>query len=196
MDQSRLEALLGRSLKPVEATNLDLYLEISKESLEDLLCMTVTEVGEDADYTTRTFVARDGYSSVFTGILHDVMEVKLGDSISEPDTYRMSFWDDRNMAFSNSIVFDDKLCGQQVEVTAKWGFVKYPSDLQRLWAQLFTQTSSKYVANRVSKKRVEDFQIDFVTNLTQDQQFMQDNARAISKYRMCDIGEIRHGRNL
>lgn len=42
LTQEKLEAYLGRSLTAVELNNLDLYLNLAKLRLEDLLCITLT----------------------------------------------------------------------------------------------------------------------------------------------------------
>jgi hypothetical protein len=85
-------------------------------------------------------------------------------------------------------------CGNVV-VTAYWGFDGIPSDLKKLWAELFADTSAKYVAGgQVASKQVEDFRITFNTDAgTDDENFLDSNQRVIRKYSLCTIGDIRHG---
>jgi hypothetical protein len=77
MTRAKLESLLGRSLTPNEVTNLTLYLDIATDSLEDMLCMSLT-----TETSTREFEAREGYSTLFTGAFTDVSEVTV-DAYSE-----------------------------------------------------------------------------------------------------------------
>lgn len=193
MSQSELEALLGRSLTPTEITNFDTYLEIAKENLEELLCISLDyqDTSGEPEKTTQTFDIRDGYRTVFTGIFTELTEVKVDGTVIED--YHVAFWDKRSNPYYNSIVLDD--CdGKEVEITGYWGFDSLPSDLQLLWAQAFANVSKKYVAGggNVKSKQVEDFRITY-GDLTDDEAFTSANARTIRKYSLCNIGYIRHG---
>lgn len=193
MTQAQLEALLGRSLTPREVSNLDQYLEIANESLEELLCISLDvnpDGSGDPEESTLTFDVREGYSTVFTGIFTEVMEVKVDGNVTED--YYPAFWDKRSSSFYNSIVLNYP--GKTVEITGYWGFSKIPSDLQLLWAQLFVNVSKKYTAGsaNIRNKKVEDFSISY-GELTDDETFLNANKRAISKYSLCNIGYVLHG---
>jgi hypothetical protein len=188
MNQSELQALLGRPLTSTEVANRELYLDIARGSLEELLCMPIDcrNVVE-----SRVFDIRDGYSTVFTDIFTEVDEVKV-DGVATTE-YHPAFWDKRSNAYYNSIVLDD--CGgSTVEITATWGFDEVPSDLKQLIAQLFANVSKKYQpgADNVRRKAVEDFSV-WYGELSDDEVFMNANRRTIQKYRMCDIGYVIHG---
>jgi hypothetical protein len=188
MKQTELEALLGRPLTPTEASNRKLYLEIAKESLEQLLCISLC----DDEDETRTFDIREGYSTVFTDIFTELTAVQF-DGVATTDYYP-AFWDKRNNPYYNSIVLDD--CGgSTISITGAWGFSEIPSDLKLLWAQLFANVSKKYTAGggNIKSKRVEDFSITY-GDLTDDEVFLSANARTIQKYSMCNTGYIRHGK--
>lgn len=187
MTQAKLEALLGRSLTPREVTNLQLYLDIAKESLEELLCLSLCDEGD----TTRVFNVREGYSTVFTDIFTELSEVKVDGTVTTD--YYPAFWDKRSNAYYNSIVLDD--CNvTEVEITGFWGFDEVPNDLQLLWAQSFANVSKQYKAGagNVKSKQVEDFRISY-GDLTDDEVFMNANSRIIKKYSMCNIGYVKHG---
>jgi hypothetical protein len=187
MDESELEALLGRPLTPTENTNFDLYLDISKESLEELLCISLDSVSE-----TRTFDVREGYSTVFTGIFTEITEVRLDGNVTTD--YYPAFWDKRSSAYYNSIVLGKKRA-KEVEITGFWGFGSIPADLKLLWAQLFANVSKKYSPgnDNIRRKAVEDFSL-WLGDLTDDQAFINANARTIKKYSMCNIGYMLHGK--
>lgn len=194
MSQSELEALLGRSLTQREVTNLDLYLDIAKESLEELLCISLdtnpdTSGGKDSE--TRSFDVREGYSTVFTDIFSEIEEVKV-DGVTTTGYYP-AFWDKRSGDYFNSIVLDCRTA-ESVEITGCWGFETLPGDLQLLWAQQFAIVSKKYKAGagNVKSKQVEDFRISY-GDLTDDQVFLNDNRRIIKKYSMCNIAHVLHG---
>jgi len=195
MDQTQLEALLGRPLTSMEASNLELYLEIAQESLEELLCISLDSAPDDSTdpaEETRTFDIREGYSTVFTDIFAEISEVSV-DGVTTTDYYP-AFWDKRNSPYYNSIVLDG-CSGKTISITGYWGFDELPSDLKLLLAQLFANTSKKYVAggDNVKSKQVEDFRITY-GDLTDDQTFLNTNARTIQKYSMCNIGYVRHGK--
>jgi hypothetical protein len=190
MTQEDLEALLGRPLTPIEVENLDLYLEIAEESLEDLLCTNITK----EDDATRVFEPRENYHTVWTGVFRNITSVKVGGETLETDAYYPTQFDSKNGSWFNSIVFDSFPKGE-VEVTADWGFDPYPADLKRLLAQLFANTSKAYTnSGVVTEKQVEDFRIRFAEDSgTDDENFIDSNRRVINKYSLCDVQTIRHG---
>jgi hypothetical protein len=188
MKQSKLEALLGRSLIAREVTNLTLYLDISKEAIQELLCMYI-ECGGYQE--ARTYEPREGYSTVFTDIFTNIEEVKVDDVAVTG--YHEAFFDKRNGDFYNSIVFTESLDGTEtIEITADWGFNKIPDDLARLWAQMFAIVSKKRATGSVKSKQVEDFRITY-GDLSDEELFEKDNHLTIKKYKMCDIGYVKHG---
>lgn len=187
MNKSDLETLLGRSLTPRESAGCNKYLEIAKAQLQELLCISlVRESGE------RTFTARDGYNTLFTGIFIEVSGVTVNGETIDPSKYHLSFFGDRNKGFYNSIVFDDKLYGQTVVVNAQWGFNTLPSDLGMFLAELFALAAKPKKTGSVKSKRVEDFQITY-GDKTDMGQLIADNDLVVSKYGMCDIYGTRHG---
>lgn len=195
MSQSELEALLGRSLTPREVANRELYLEIAKESLEELLCISLdsqddTSGSGDEEYT-QTFDIREGYSTVFTDIFTELTEVKVDGKVTTD--YHVAFWDKRSNAYYNSIVLDG-IKGSEAEITGFWGFDTIPKDLQLLWAQAFANVSKTYNAGagNVKSKQVEDFRVTY-GELSDDDVFLDANKRTISKYSMCNIGYVLHG---
>ncbi len=193
MTQEELETLLGRPLTSNEVNNLDTYLDIAKESLEDLLCMPIDLQGDtsDDDEYTQVFDIREGYSTVFTGIFTEITEVKIDSVVT--DNYYPAFWDKRSNPYYNSIILD-YCSGKEVEVTGVWGFISLPSDIQLLWAQLFANVSKRYVpgTDNVQRKAVEDFSI-WLGDLTDDETFLNANQRIIGKYSLCNIGYVLHG---
>lgn len=191
MDKTNLEALLGRPLTSKEDTNLDLYIDIAKESLENLLCISLNHEEDESD--TQTYEIRCGYRTVFTDIFTEINTVKVDGVELQADEYHVAQWDKRSGTWFNSIVFEELQTAELVEIDAAWGFTTMPSDLQMLWAQLFAVVSKKYTTGSVKSKKVEDFSITY-GDLTDDQVFMQANDRTIRKYRVCDMGQIRHGR--
>lgn len=194
MNEAQVAALLGRPLTTTENTNFDLYLEIAKESLEELLCISL-DVNPDGsgapELETQTFDVREGYSTVFTGIFTSLTEVKVDGTVTTD--YYPAFWDKRNNSYYNSIVLDD--CDvAEVEITGYWGFDQTPADLQLLWAQLFANVSKKYSAGggNVKRKDVRNFSITY-GDLTDDEAFTSANARTINKYSLCNVGYVLHG---
>lgn len=185
MNQAQLEALLGRSLTPREATNRRLYLDIAREEIESLMCISLCCNDSEA----RTFEPREGMSTVFTGIFTDIEEVRV-DGTVVTDYYK-AFWDNRNGSFYNSIVFATPQ-SSEVEIEASWGFDNIPSDLKRLWTQMFAVVSKKRTVSHVKSKKVEDFSVTY-TDESDIEAFARDNAVTIRKYSMCTIGDVRHG---
>lgn len=189
MTQAKLESLLGRSLTPNEVTNLTLYLDIATDSLEDMLCMSLT-----TETSTREFEAREGYSTLFTGAFTDVSEVTVDESVIDESQYKFRQWNKSNAEWFNSIVFNYPQSGT-VKVTADWGFGDcMPNDLQLLLARSFDQISKSNTSQgSIQSKQVEDFRITYRNDVTQRDQFLMDNGLIIQKYSLCNIGNIQHG---
>ena len=187
LSKTQLEALLGRSLTARESASCSSYLEIAEEQLEELLCISLAQ-----DSGERTFTSRDGYSTLFTGIFAEVSSVTINGEVVDPSEYYLSFFDNRNKSFYNSIVFNTKLTGQEVVVNADWGFNKLPADLGQLLAQLFALAAKKKTNTSVKKKTVRNFSIENGTQ-TDMQVLLDNNDIVVSKYGMCDITEVRHG---
>lgn len=197
-DEARMAALLGRPLSTVETTNFDLYLDIAAESLEDLLCTTLEDhTGE------RFFDTRKGYSTAFVDIFRSVSEVKIDGEVIDAENYSLRQWDKRSGSWYNSLVFDDKFtCNGELAITAEWGFetssgydTDWPTDLQTLLAGLFDLITKKNKLNgSISSKQVEDFRISFNTAVDLDIEFQNKYRMAISKYSLCNIGNVQHGK--
>lgn len=195
MDKEEISALLGRPLTTVEDTNFDLYLEIAYQNIEEIICTGVIDITE-----TRVFDTRNGYSTAFVDIFHSISEVKLDGDVTTSYTVRQ--WDKRNASWYNSLVFDEMLTGQELEVTADWGFPpvsdasSLPADLQMVLAQLFALISKKNKYDgTIQSKQVEDFRISFKSDVDLDEQFFSTYSKTISKYSLCDIPNVQHGRS-
>lgn len=188
MTQEKLKALLGRPLTPTEVANLASYLEIATEAAQSLLCMNLA-----ATPGTRAFLIREGYSTVFTDLFKTVSSVKVDGETISSSKYYAAFWDNRNLSYNNSLVFDS-LSGKEVEITADFGFNPLPFDLQQLLARAYAQSVAPTAKKNVDVKRkdVRNFSVTF-GDLTTDDVFMRDNAAVINKYSLCNIGYIRHG---
>lgn len=190
MDANEISALLGRPLTTVETTNFDLYLKIANESLEQLIC---TAYCDDSD--PKTYTARAGYTTQFTDIFTDVDEVTIdGTTIDESD-YSLRQWNRANASWYNSIVFNRKLVkGEEISVSASWGFDKLPSDLKLVIAGLFDLITKKNKADgSVQSKQVEDFRITFNADVDLDTEFYTKYHKILSKYSLCDIGNVQSG---
>lgn len=189
ISQSKLELLLGRSLTTAETAAFSTYLSIATETLEDILGYSLQNVTEE-----REFDARENYRTLFTGVFNNLDEVTLDDEEIDSTEYSSRQWDKRNGDWYNSIVFDEPQCGV-LTVSADWGFGNcMPNDLQLLLARLFNQISESNNSNGlVESKQVEDFRISYRTDVTQQDQFIADNASTLKKYQISDIGEIQSG---
>lgn len=192
LTQSEVEAYLGRSLTSKEATNFNNNYDTAQEILESLLCISLDTRAKNAPAKTYEFDARDGYSTVFTGIFQSPTAVTVNGKTKT--NYTPKFWDNRNTDVYNSIVFDKPLRHKDtVAVTALWGYETLPNDLGRLLSQMISIVGSKHSTKGVKSKRVEDFSISYMENSETDK-FIDDNAVTIQKYGMCHIGEFRSGR--
>lgn len=188
MNQSTLEALLGRSLTPIEVTNLTLYLDIANESLDDLLCTLLGSVKEERYYDVRA-----GYKTVFVDILTATHDVKLnGNAVTD---YELRQWDRRDGSWYNSLVFDNALSEDDVvSVVADWGFATTPNDMNVLLAGLFDLVTKKSKVNAgISSKQVEDFRITFNVDNDLDDEFYNKYRKTISKYSQCQIPNVQSG---
>ena len=182
MTQAQLEALLGRPLTPVEVTNLDLYLEIAYQRLEELTCLNLKSSSED-----RTYGIRKEMSTVFTDLFTEIESVKV-DGVTVTD-FQPRQWDKRNANWYNSIILN--MTGKEVTINADWGICSV--DLKLLVAKLFALVGTMNTTNgNIKSKRVEDFTITFYDNTVFDQ-FLLDNSATINKYSICSIGDVQNG---
>lgn len=188
MTKEELSALLGRPLTPTEDTSFDLYLKIAKQNLGDLLCMDICKSEEP-----KVFEAREGYSTVFTDVFREVDTVKVNGE--ETTDYSKRQWDRRSASWYNSIVFTKCLdAGDEVEITASWGFDKIPSDLQLVLAGLFDLITKKNKQDgTIQSKQVEDFRITLNTEADLDEEFYRKFNSTIRKYSLCAVSNIQHG---
>lgn len=155
----------------------------AKQFLESLLCLDFSQ-----DTGERTFTAREGMRTVFTGIFSNVRSVTVGGQAVD---YYPAFFNKRNGDYFNSIVLTKPVCGEVV-VDADWGFDALPADLKKLLANADAVTSQAYSVKEVKSKRVEDFHITY-SDLSDDEVFLKQNAVTIAKYSMCDIPYVLHG---
>jgi len=189
MDTTEMAALLGRPLTSVETTNFNTYLKLARQNLDVLLCMDLCSKEDPRTYSTR-----EGYSTVFVDVFTDIDEVKLNGDVTTD--YSVRQWDKRSASWYNSLVFGCKFDkDDEVEITASWGFDKYPIDLQSVLAGLFGLITKKNKFDgTIASKQVEDFRISFNVDADLDASFYQSYNATISKYSLCDIPEIRNGK--
>ena len=186
LDQTQLESLLNRSLTSAESTNLDLYLNIAINKLETLICTKLC-----TNPTTRLYKSRKGYGTVFTDVFTDIDELKIDGIVST--NYNKMWFDNLNASVFNSVVFDNPLQGQTIEITGVFGYDTLPNDLALVLAKLFDlNTKSQTFNGRVQSKQVEDFRITY-KDITLDEQFYEDYGTILSKYSQCNVGYILHG---
>lgn len=193
MDEADMVKLLGRPLTSTESANFDEYLEIAEELLEDALCYSPF-ADDSSDAELRYFESREGYSTVFVGAFEDVTSVLVdGEAVTNYTPY---LWDSRNSNWYNSLVFDTKFTDDvEIQVTAAWGFTELPLDLQRLLSKYFVLVSSGSKSDsNMTRKTVEDFSIWRDNSKTDDERLTEANAKTISKYSICGIGNLKHGK--
>lgn len=185
LSKQTVAALLGRPLTTVEDTNFDLYLEIAKNNVSDILCIDICK-----DSGERVFERRQEFATVFTGIFSNVNSVKV-DGVEVVD-FLPYFFNKRTGDFYNSIVFDNLPRGTEITVDADWGFNTLPIDIKRMISQAFAVVSSSYQTKDVRSKQIEDFRTTY-GELTSDEVFASSNARTIQKYSLCTIGDLTSG---
>lgn len=157
----------------------------ARQMVEALLCLDLTPATAQA----RTFTAREGMRTVFTGPFSNVSSVTVnGKAVTN---YYPAFFDKRNGTLFNSIVFTEPVCGEVV-VTGNWSATTLPADLQRLVDNALLVVNQAYSVKEVKSKRVEDFSVTY-SDLSDDEAFLKQNAVTINKYSMCHIDYILHG---
>jgi hypothetical protein len=194
MTEEEISALLGRPLTPIEDTNFDTYFNIAIETLEELICTSISPVTE-----ARTFDLREGYSTAFVDIFRTVSLVKIDGDTKSINQYSKRQWNKRTASWYNSLVFDCRFsdCDNEIEVTAEWGFLAdgIPIDLQSVIAGLFDQISKKNkYDSTIASKQVEDFRISFRSDVDLDTEFSNKYSKTLSKYSLCDIPNVQHGK--
>lgn len=188
MKQSEMAALLGRRLTPSEVTNFTLYLKTANELLENVLCYNPCSKTE-----VRSFKAREGYSTIFTGAFSYASNVMVNGSAVAATP---QLWDKMNARWYNSLVFPSKLQkGDIIAVTAQWGFSSMPGDLELLLSKYFDMVSSGLKGDEaIQTKRVEDFYVTYANaDMSKADVIATNNADTISKYSVCNIANVQHG---
>ena len=187
MTQEQISKLLNRTLSSSEVTNFDMYLDIAKERLEQLVCFRLCDNGG-----TRTYMSRYGYSSLYIDPFSSVISVTV-DGVANTD-YIIKQNDNYNGDWYNIIEFTDRLHGETVVVEAVWGFDTIPYDLQLLIAKLFNQIAVEQTSDsQVKSKKIEDFSVTYKDSTTYAE-FVDANQMTINKYSQCNIGQIDNGR--
>jgi hypothetical protein len=183
MTQADIAKWLGRTLTPTETNNFNSYLNIAKSYLEGLLCASF-----DRGFEERLFETREGYSTVFTDYFTGDATVTIN-GVERTD-YKTRFFDNRNTAFKNSLVFDTAFtCDTEVTIEAEWGFKCLPDDLGNVLAQLFAVAGKPYRATGdIKTKKVEDFSITFGDR--SDVELIADaHGVILQKYSLCTVGK-------
>lgn len=185
MTQDKISALLGRPLSSVETTNFTTYLELAQSRVSDLLCFDICQKVE-----ARRFSARQGYKTLNVPIFTEIDYVKLDDS--ETTSYEVRQNSNLSGDWYNSLVFDNPLTDQVVEIKADWGFSQMPVDVQMLVAQLFGMITDSLEDDLVQSKQVEDFRLT-LKDKTKTEAFATKYAATIAKYSACVNGNIQSG---
>lgn len=186
LKKEQLVKLLNRSLTTAEDTNFDLYLKISTNRLEELLCMDLC--GDDGE---RTYEARYGYRTVYVDPFTDIDSVTIDGEAQDAFTIKQN--DRFSGSWFNVIEFDTVRAGEKIVVAADWGFDSVPVDLQLLLARLFDQGSVEQTSDsQVKSKKIEDFSVTYKDSANYDE-FVLANSSVIDKYAQCNQGTIRHG---
>lgn len=191
LTQENVAVLLGRPLSVSETTNFKVYIGNAILALGNILCTDLSQ-----DNGSRYYEARQGYSTVYTGLFDDIFDVKVNGLRADPKDYYPALNGDRNSKVYNSIVFKTRFGREHsLEIDAEWGVCKYPRDLADLVAKQFAIQSQAFtVSGAVSSKKVEDFSINYDTDVTVESKFRKDNATTIAKYSQCGVGYLRSGR--
>jgi hypothetical protein len=185
LSKTELAALLGRPLTSLEDTNYALYIDIATKRLSNLLCFNPEpEIDE-----TRLYATRVGYSTAFIDPFVAVTEVKVG-GVVQTDNWTPMLNDSFRADWYNSLVFDEPLSGERIEVTGTWGFNELPIDLRPLLAGLFGQQEAMLKQN-VKVKEVEDFRVEYFNGNAYDE-LVANHLPTIRKYAQCQTA-VRHG---
>lgn len=194
LDEAQMAALLGRSLTATETANFEQYLNIATEHLEELLCCEISKVAEDAEPSERTFGSRDGYRSVWVDPFSSLTSVTIDGTVIDTNAYTKKQNDNFNGSWFNLIEFARRRCGENIVVSAVWGFATVPADLEMLLAQLFNQISiDQKTDGQVKSKKIEDFSVTYKDSASM-QDLLAGSSATIEKYSQCNRGYVRHGR--
>lgn len=185
MTQDKLSALLGRPLSSVETSNFTIWLELAQDRVSDMFCVNICQ-----SVDTKRFSARLGYRTLNVPIFTEIDSVKLDGVVTT--AYEVRQGESLNGDWYNTLVFDEPLHCQTVEIKADWGFSKIPVDVQMLIAQLFGMIGDSLEGDLVQSKQVEDFRITLKTK-TKTEAFAEKYAATIAKYSGCVAGNIQSG---
>jgi len=166
-----------------------MYLEIAKETLKEMACITLANDGD-----TRIFETRQGYSTVFMDLFGNVTQVTIDGNVVT--NYEKRQWDRRNGRWYNSLVFNERFHDEvEVEVTANWlTDATAPPDLQLVLAGLFDLISKKNKFDgTLQSKQVEDFRLTFNSDADLDEIFSRKYGVTLQKYSLCNVGAMRSG---
>lgn len=189
LTKTQVEGWLGRSLTDTENAGFDKYLALAVDKFEQLTCSTLKRITE-----TRIFDSRDGMRSLFVGLFTTLSEVKVDGVIVT--NFSPAQGDKRgSLTWYNAVLSDNKMvAGQNIAITANWGFETLPDDVAMTLAQLFALVSSDSEEYRIKSKKIEDFSISYADTETAFNAFISDFGGILNKYSVCGVGEVRHGR--
>lgn len=189
MTEEEVSALLGRPLTAVEVSNFALYMELATQQLQDWLCYELT-----TGSSTKKLDARKGYTTLFTPPFTAVTSISKDGSVVSADDYTVKQGDNYSGTWFNSIVFNNKLENETIEVTAVWGFADatLPVELRLLLANAFALQASNAQPKNVKRKKVEDFDITYTESTPLDD-LLQTYGSIIYKYSICGQVNVQHG---
>lgn len=188
LKKEQIVKLLGRPLTDLETSNYDVYIKIAVQSLEELLCMDLTQ-----EIAERTYETRLGYREVYVDPFTQINSITCdGEDVDEAD-YTVKQFDKLNGQWYNIIEFESKCDGSKIVVDAEWGFGSCPTDLQLLLAKLFDKGSQdQKTEGTVSSKKIEDYSVTYKDVASFDEWLLK-NHSIVDKYSLCNQGYIRHG---
>lgn len=185
LTSEQVAALLGRPLTSTENTNFDTYIEIAEARLSNLLCFSLS-----LKPGSRVFDTRAGYRTAYVDPFTDITSVKVAgelrtDWIKKQNDFYQGDW-------YNVIEFDERLCGERIEVEAGWGFDEVPHDLAPLLAGLFGLQETELRHSDVKSKTVEDFKVEYREETNGYDTLIDHQLATIRKYAQCERA-VRHG---
>lgn len=177
--------LLGAPLSEAQIAASDAYIELATIQLQSLLGYEIHVQADPEPATEKTYYGRSGSHSLIVDPFTELVSVSLNGTVLRPEDYSVG---SSNRPFNYEVITQlSQGAGDEIKVTAKWGFNPLPASLKLLLANMFSVVSLGQTSGGTSRVKSEtslSHSVSYDTSASRYSVFASDNASLISLYRL------------
>lgn len=189
--QQQIADMLGRPLTAKEIAGFEAYRDVAVTQLSAILGYSLVLSEEPA---VKEYTGSKDYRSLIVSPFTDITSVKVNGEDAE---YAVGT---TQKPFNVEIVLGKYMTDNtEVEVTATWGYSKYPAGVLLLISNMFSVVANGQTTGGEAKIKSEDslsHKVTYETSASQYETFAKDNANIIDLYRLPYSSLVSTGRIL